>query len=177
MRCLIYKFIWTIKSIKLSYTLSQRTNIFIVQTYFMSLLLSIFLEIRRQQLISCTVYISLFPTGFHQFNRTISDMFAIHLLQSVEKISRISKWNKSIPSSFTCSPISYYSRHLKRRVSPKYTCEYLVINFVSQISTEYSIVILRPILHSLIFPNFSSRFPHYFSMWLFLFFYQFTFFW
>lgn len=143
----------------------------------MSSLLSIFLEIRRQILISGTVEVTFFPVRFHQFDRSVAYMFAVHLLQTPQKVISILKRNKSITSTLACASVSDHSGHLKWREPSKDTWQDLVVDLVTEVAAKYSVIIFRPILHSLVLPDFScclSQSVLFYFLFLLLLLYLFT---
>lgn len=88
-------------------------DIFEVSVYFVSLFLTICLEVRWQSLILRTIQVSIFPITFGYLCWPITNILPIHFLQSIEKISGLGKGYKTIPTSFASSLISYNSSHIK----------------------------------------------------------------
>lgn len=122
--------------------------------------MTVLFEVRGKKLVVGTTQIPLFPVGLGEFDWPIAHVFAIYLLQRIQKIIRITKGNKTIPPWMTRPPISNHSRHIKWTISAKHTRQNLIINLNPQITTKYTIVIFRPVLHRLVLPYFSRSFSH-----------------
>jgi len=132
-------------------------------------LLSIFLEIGWQLLVSLAVQVSVFPVGFCYFDRPVANIFPVHLLQCTQEVIRFREWDKTVAFSFTCSSIPDDPCHLEGSISPENTSKDLIIDLISKISTKNAIVILGPIFHGFILPDFSGSFSQNFDRFVFLF--------
>lgn len=123
---------------------------------------------------------SLPPITFLDFDWSVTNIFSIHLFKCLQIIAWIHEADKPKTFCFGSTFVSNHSCSLKRSIFSKGICEHFISNFITQITAEDPIIIIRPIQQSLVFPHHVCDFAHcnnFFPLFFFIFFMLFEMFW